>query len=354
MVLTGILLGSAFSFVAHQMNPLTDAAAAANDKATVDPAKSAIKQGETAMYKHDYAGAIDKFKQAIYFSRNQYNPTGWKYLAMAYKAERDYPKAIEAFNKHLSQVTEPSVAARCDLADCFIQMKDYEKARREIQKANVESQGVTDAMVICAFAKLDEKMEKWETAHKRFEISIKRDKHLTEALMGRARMEVRLGMKYYPQGQWLNKAFKHYLELIDNRHKLHGVNFEEVYYNMAQIYYKKGDHQNAIDHLHYILKDFPNSFTSHIALGKIFDDEKHYSSAIKQYELAIPNAPHGTDVEKIKARILYLQQLSKGGGAPAAVNPSPLMRQQLKQPQPQGSLDNSYEKAPLSPTGSGF
>lgn len=355
MALIGTFVGSTLPLYSAILHPTSLAAIAANDKATVDPANAAIKQGETAMYKHDYHDAIDKFKQAIYFSRNQYNPKAWMYLAMAYKAEREYPKAIEAFNKHLAQVTEPSIAARCDLASCYVEMGDFDKARREIQKANVESKGITDAMVMVAYAKLDEKMDDLGHSLHRFETACRRDENLTEALMGRARVEVKLGMKYWPnETHYLNNALKHYMAIVDNRHRIHGINFEEIYYNMAQVYYKRGDHQNAIDHLHYALKDYPNSFTCRLALGKIFDDEKHYASAIKQYEMAVPNAPRGTNVEKLKARILYLQQLAKGGGEPVqAVKPSPLMRQQLNKTQG-GASSNPYDKPPPAPGSSGF
>lgn len=328
------------------------ALAVGKDKATADPAKNSIKLGETAMYKKDYDTAIDQFKQAIYFARNQYNPLAWKYLGMAYKAQREYPKAIEAFNTHLKQVTAPSIAARCDLADCYVNMGDYAQARKEIQKANVESQGDTDAIVSAQMAKLAEKMGEYEKALDYFDIAIKRDPHLTMALMGRARMEVRIGITKN-RDQMMNNGLKHYLEIIDNRHENFGIDYEEAYYNMAQVFYKKGDHQNCIDHLHYALKDTPNSFQCHLALGKVFDDEKHFASAVKEYEKAIANAPRGTDVEKIKTRILFLQQKASGGEQQAvpSIKPSPLMRQQVNQ-QKQGGLSNPYDnKKPSGDSG---
>lgn len=333
--------------------PATGISAHAKDKATVDPAKNAMKLGEAAMYQKDYETAVDQFKQAVYFSRNQYNPQAWMYMGMAYKALKEYTKAVDAFNKHLMQVTEPSVAARCDLASCYVELGQLDAAKRELTRANVESAGNTDILVACAHAKLHEKMGEWGIALNFWQQAINKDENYTEALMGRARMEVRLGVQQYPNGQYLNQALKHYMEIVDNRHRIWGANYEEIYYNMAQVYYKKGDHQSAIDHLHYALKEAPDSFNCHLALAKVFDDEKHIGSAIKQYELAIPNAPRGTNIEKIKSRVMFLQQQINPDVAPPTVKPSPLMRQQLGQPQ--GSLNKNYEKTPPPPPGeSGF
>lgn len=353
IALTGTFLASTLPLAVAGLSPALSekAFAAGKDKATVDPAKDAIKQGEAEMYRKNYEAAVDHFKQAAYFSRNQYNPLAWKYLGMAYKGMREYPKAIEAFNTHLKQVTEPAVAARCDLAACYVEMGEFDKARKEIQKANVESQGKSDAIVATAMGKINEKMEEYDKALLHYEVAIKRDDVNTEALMGRARMEVRIGMREYPNGQSLNKALKHYMEIVDNRHKIFGANYEEIYYNMAQVFYKKGDHQGAIDHLHYALKDSPNSYNCHVALGKVFDDEKHIQSAIKQYELAIPNAPRGTNVDKIKTRVMYLQGLLKGDAGPAPVKPSPLMRQQVQR---KSGLSAPYEKGPPPSVDSGF
>jgi tetratricopeptide (TPR) repeat protein len=350
--LTASLVAATLALVSVSIGPLSDAVWA-KDKATVDPSKEALKLGEASMYKRDYEPAIDQFKQSIYFSRNQYNPPAWKYLGMAYKAQREYMKAIDAFNKHLAQMTEPSVAARCDLASCYVELGEFEKARKELTNAHVESSGQTDALVDCAHAKLSEKMDDLGAALSFYTQAITKDANFTEALMGRARMEVRLGVQQYPNGQYLNQALKHYMEIVDNRHRIWGANFEEIYYNMAQVFYKKGDHQGAIDHLHYALREAPDSFSCHLALAKVFDDEKHVSSAIKQYELAIPNAPRGTNLDKIKSRVMYLQQQIKPDQAPQQIKPSPLMRQQLGEQQ--GGLSKRYDKEPPpAPGESGF
>jgi len=105
------------------------------EKATVDPAEDNFRQGMELIRASNWEAAVDSFQQAIYFSRNHYNPNAYKMLGLCYKATRQYPKAITALLEHLKQVQEPAADARIDLAECYIEVGEIEKAKEEVSRS---------------------------------------------------------------------------------------------------------------------------------------------------------------------------------------------------------------------------
>ena len=319
-MMTRLLLNSAIIAGLLVCNSIftCDAWAKKGDKATVEPTELHMREGLRKMKIKDYEGAADDFLQSCYFARNQYNPQGWLYLGLCYKASRNYSKAIEAILNHLKQTTDKAVDAHVDLAECYMNIGEYEKAEKEIDKARYDSDG-TEKRPYYAMGELLEKLDKPGEALEAYNTALaERPWKYTDAWMGRARCKMKLN---YP-----NDAIKDYREIIDSAVK--NVPWTELYYNLGQCLYKRGDHQGAIDHWLYALKDDPDHFDSHLALGRIFDEEKHVSSAITQYEHAIRCAPKSFNTDQINKRLLALQSSLRTTERDKEVKPSPYMRQQ--------------------------
>jgi tetratricopeptide (TPR) repeat protein len=299
-----------------------------NDKATVEPAELHLKEGAKKMKAGDFEGASDEFQQACYFARNQYCPLGWLNLGLCYKELHEYPKAIEALLKHLSQTTEKAVDAHLDLAECYIDTSQFDKADEQINLARIDAE-YNHPRSYYTLGELCEKINKPGEALEAYNTALaERPWHFYDAWMGRARVEIKMKPPRY------NDALKDYKEILES---VPGskINWVELYYNMAQCLYKRGDHQGAIDHLLEALKINPDHFDSHVALGHIFDEEKHITSAINQYEAALRTAPKSASTEQLNKRIIFLQGQVSTQERPKEIKPTPYMRQQQAQEQQQ-------------------
>lgn len=297
------------------------AVSARGDKATVEPSELNMRAGLTNMRNRDYEAAADNFLQSVYFSRNHYNPQAYLYYGLCLKAQRKYSKAIEAFKEHLKQTTENAANARVDLAECYMEINEMDQAREQIEKARGEAD-YNDKRPIYAMGEMSEKLGDLGPALEAYLAALdQKPWKYTEAWLGAARIYVKLGQ--------YNRAITEYKAIIDST--LKNVNWTEVYYNYGNCLYKRGDHQGAIDRWLYAIKADPDAFDCHVALASIFDEEKHLSSAIKEYESAVRCAPKNYDLAKINQRMLYLQSKLQQQEARKEVKPSPYMRQQEEQ-----------------------
>lgn len=314
------------------------AVCARGDKATVEPSELNLRAGLTNMRNRDYEAAADNFLQSVYFSRNHYNPQAYLYYALCLKAQRKYAKAIEAFKEHLKQTTENAANARVDLAECYMEINEMDQAREQIAKARSEA-NYEEKRPIYAMGELSEKLGDNGQALEAYLTALdQKPWKYTEAWLGVARMYVKLGD--------YNRAIAEYKAIIDST--LKNVNWTEVYYNYGNCLYKRGDHQGAIDRWLYAVQQDPDAFDCHVALGSIFDEEKHISSAIKEYESAVRCAPKNYDLTKINQRMLFLQSKLQQQEVRKEVKPSPYMRQQEEQ---QNQPAQQQKKVPID---SGF
>lgn len=319
----GLVIGLLFL----QLCTCSTAQAKRNDKATVEPTELHFKEGMKKYKLNDFEGGADEFMQACYFARNKYNPEGWRYLGLCYKELKNWPKAIEAFQNHLSQTTEKSPDGHCDLAECYMNIGDNDKAEKEITQARIDS-NFHEKRPFYVMGTLEEKLGDMGQALEAYNTALgDRPWKYTEAWMGRARVKIKMKPPRY------NEALQDYKDIIEAA--LPRVDWVELYFNMAQCFYKRGDHQNAIDHLLQALKQNPDHFESHLALAKIFDEEKHITSSVNQYEHAIRCAPKGYDTDPINKRVIALQGALKGAEKDKEVKPTPYMRQvdQMQQQQ---------------------
>lgn len=293
------------------------------DKSTQEPAQDNLKQGLDLIKAGNYESAIDSFKQAIYFSRNHYNPEAYKLLGLCYKATRQYSKAIEAFSTLLQQSTNPEPDARTDLAECYIITGDTTSARDQIIKAMSDEQGKGTARQRYALGELEEKLNNPGQALAFYDEAADEKPYYTDAAMAVGRMNVIL--KRY------NEGLQTYRAILDHGPLYRKVNFVELYNNMAICFKSRGDHQGALDHWRLALESDPDSYDAHLGIATTLDEERHYSSAAKEYEAALRCMPEGKgQKDVIMRRLQYIEsQLAPKEAAPV-IKPSPQMRQEYE------------------------
>src|SRR5690348_5095439 len=69
-------------------------------KGHVLPSEAQFEIGISKYKAKDYDGAVDAFRQSVYFARNEYYPSAWYWLGVTYMVKLEDTKAIEAFEKH--------------------------------------------------------------------------------------------------------------------------------------------------------------------------------------------------------------------------------------------------------------
>jgi len=327
-VSTAVLSTSLLFAAAGFLVSMPDASArkgAKFDKATAEPAEENFKAGIKQIREHNYEAGLDSMQQAIYFSRNHYNPEAQKYMALCYKAMRNYPKAIQAFLDHLQQTTEKAPDARTDLAECYIETGEIEKARRAIDEAFRDS-SYADGTHRQRYAQgeMHERLGDNGQALGFYDSALSQKPSYTEAWMAKARVMVKL--KNY------NQALKEYRAMLEKGPFLKNVKFDELYYNMGTCLIQRGDHQGALDHWRLALEANPEMFDAHLALARMLDDERHISSAIKEYQAALRTMPEGSaSKDKIEKRLLWLEQQLTPKDTPAEIKPSPSMRREFEE-----------------------
>lgn len=295
------------------------------EKGTVDPAETNFKQGMELIRNGNYEGAIDSFLQVIYFSRNRYNPNAYKMLGLCYKATRNYPKAIQALLDHLNQTTEPSPDARIDLAECYIEIGEINKARDEIQRSfsdNPINKGTWRQRY--AQGELQERLGEVGQAISFYSNAIEEKPLYTDAWMGRARC--------YVKSEQYNDALRDYRSMLEKSLVMRNINLVELYYNMGTCFYKRGDHQGALDHWRLCLEQNPEFYDAHLALARMLDEEKHMSSAVKEYQAALASFPKNGTTENrqtIEKRLMWLEHQLTPKDTPTEIKPSPSMRREF-------------------------
>lgn len=301
------------------------------DKGTVEPSIMHFKEGEKYLKEKDYERAADAFLQAAYFARNSYNPKAWYKVGICRKQLKEWPKAIEAFQGHLDQKDFDSPDGWIDLAECYIEIGEIDKARAAIEKGRNEAD-YQNKRPIYAMGKLYEKLGDPSMAIN-FYIDALDQKPWTygEAWMGLARCQLKVNE---PEA-----AARNYREMLDSL-TVKGLDLNEVHYNYGSSLSLRGNHQGAIDNWHYAIKLDPKCFNCYVALASLFDEEKHLSSAIKAYENAIRLAPKGANTKALETRMQFLQTQLQGDQGRREIKPTPYMRQEMdRQEQSRRAMD---------------
>jgi tetratricopeptide (TPR) repeat protein len=299
---------------------------------TVDPAAENYKIGSEQFKLKDYDGAIDALLQAVYFARNNYHPDAYYLLGLCYKEKKQDAKAVEAFSKHLTQTIKPSPDARVELGEIYMRNnRDYE-AEREFQLALVDYRG-TAPRAHNALGKLYDKRKDHQTAQWHYEQA------LGDAPWQYADAWLNYAENMMIQQQWAS-AVQQFQTMLDRGKSLKGLDTPRACLDLGVAKYAKGDHQGALEAWQTALSVNPSFAAPHLLLAKMFDEEKHISSAIREYREYIGLAPDDPQLPQIKARMVTLEQQVRPPETPMQpTKPSPYMRKQTEE-QMQQQMDS--------------
>lgn len=311
-------------------------------KNTVEPSEEHYKEGSKRYLKDDYDGAIDSFLQAIYFARNNYNPQAYFFLALCYKAKNQDAKAIDAFKKHLEQVTGPSPDAHVELAEIYMRNDRLNEAENELKDAIIEYRG-PGPKAHNMYGLLLERRGDLSGAGWHYRTALGDPPWTyTAAWMNYADLYMKKGQYSDALEQWRN--------MNSRRLELKGIDFQRMNLNMGQCLLQRGDHQGAIDCWHNVLGLNPDNPMAHLFLALILDQEKHYSSSLTHYRQYLRLYPDAPNIQKVKDRLAFIEQSIKPQEAmPQQAKPSPYMRKQEEEeakqnePQDESSIPQSGE-----------
>jgi tetratricopeptide (TPR) repeat protein len=293
----------------------------AKGSSTAEPADENFEQGVSRFKNHDFDGAIDSFLQATYFARNGYHPEAYYWLGKSYMAKHDDVKAIEAFKKHIAQNMKKTPQAHCYLAEVYMRDSKDDLAMDEAKNA------LTDAMGPCPeahliIAELMCKRGGYGDAEDQFLMALgDHPWHYTEAWMAYA--ESRMKAKKF------SDAYDLLEKMVEAKGRLENLDLSKVYLYMGVCRVSRGDHQGAIDLFHQSLEVNPDNAKAHKELALLFEQEQHYSSAIKELTLYCSTTePDDPQLKLAKDHILKLEQKVSAEAPAPTVAPSPYMRQQ--------------------------
>lgn len=341
-----VLLATSISFLLLQFPALSKQPG--RNANTVDPAVANFEDGLAKYKSKDYDGAIDALLQSVYFARNNYQPDAYFYLGMSYKAKNQDAKAVEAFMKHLDQTVKPSPDARIEVGEIYMRNNRDVNAEREFKLALVDYMGAAPR-AHNALGKLYDKKKDYDTAQWHYLQALGDPPwKYTEAWMN-------LAENMMAQQNWVG-AIKHCQAMLSSDRTLKGVDEPRVALDLGICKVAKGDHQGAMEAWQLAASLNPAFAAPHLLLARMFENEKHISSAVKEYRTYIGLASDDKQLEQVKAHMSMLeQQIRPVEVEVQPAKPSPYMRKQYDEQTSTGS-NPAAEQSELEPVGkdSGF
>lgn len=310
-------------------------------KGHVLPSEEQYNVGIAKYKAQDYDGAVDAFRQSIYFARNEYNPTAWYWLGVTYMMKHEDTKAIEAFGKHLEQNVGPSWETHIHLGHIYLRMNRINDAEEEARRALADYAGQCPKAynlygLVCKARKDYDGAVGW----------------FQQALGDRPWTYTEAWMNYADMLMWAKRwpsAIQQFTGMEKSEKTLKGLDEETLYTSRGKCLLALGDHQSALEDFHRTLSINKDNAEAHLNLGMMFDQERHISSAIKEYKEFCRTCPEVQRTSAVKQRIAMLEQmLGPAQAAPEAPAASPYMRKQAE------TELKEAEKQNFQPHDSGF
>ncbi len=291
--------------------------------------------------------AIDKYKSAnkIFYQDKENNcnhiSRTYNNIGVAYFKQNDLQKALTYFNKALSKEYNPENAlAYKNLGNLYYEQRNYQKALMYYLNALEIDPGYTDVINNIGLMYLFQKkyqyaitqfknlikmnpdyiyayinwaavliyVNKQEEAKEKLKKALEIDPYNVEAIANTAHIfsteeEYKKAIKklqevsiikpknYYAYFEWayilhvyqikLEEALKIYKKAMENA----GTNkeFALVYNNMADIYLKLTEHNNALKYTEKAIKKDPEATVPYQTMGEVYDAKKEYDKALEYY-----------------------------------------------------------------------
>jgi tetratricopeptide (TPR) repeat protein len=263
----------------------------------------------------DYEGAVDAFKQSIYFARNEYMPQSWYWLGVTYMVKLEDTKAIEAFKKYFEQAVGPTWEAHIHLGHIYLRNNRLAEAEDEARNALAAYQGQCPK-AYNLYGLVSKARNEYDGAVGWFLQALgERPWTYTEAWMNYA--DMLMWAKRWPA------AIEQFSQMLESERTLKGLDEETLYTSRGKCLLALGDHQRALEDFHRTL--------------------------IKEYKEFCRTCNEQKRTSAVMQRIAMLEQmLQPTQAAPQAPAPSAYMRQQQQAEQKQ------EEQQQLAPHESGF
>jgi tetratricopeptide (TPR) repeat protein len=276
----------------------------------------------------DFDGCIDAELQAVYFSRNGYEPKAYYQLGLGYQSKKDYQKAYDALSKSCTQAMDNANEAHLALSQVCNSMKKYDEAMKEVIKA---MNGIMYDSPLYKRCLMQQAIVLDDEGHPRDAIT-----KYAECLGTKAWSDwepwIRLAECNMKVKEW-NDAYKCLDGMLTTNRTVKGLDFERVHLDMGICALAKGNHQGAMDNWHKTLEYNPDNKEAHLQLALLLDSEKHMKSAINEYKYFLRQAGSGDDprINQVQTRIALMEQMLHKEEPVAPVEPSPYMRNQQKE-----------------------
>jgi tetratricopeptide (TPR) repeat protein len=301
--------------------------------------------------KGDWDGAIDAFLQSVYFARNSYAPASYYMLGCSYEAKntpQDDLKAIEAGKKFLEQATKDTAKGNLLLAELYIKTGNLDEAEKQctdsISEAGLTFNGQRGHYL---WGRIYEKRKDYDEADDQYQLALGDTPwSYTEAWMAHAELMMH-------QKDWAG-ALNQFEGMLRSQKSLKGLDIVRVFRDSGQCLLSKGNHQGALESWHKALDFNQTDAQTHLDLGMMFDSEIHVQSAIDEYKQYVRYSPDQYRVQKVKERILMLEQKVHPAEPTYQAKPSPYIRRQYQQQQtPPAQQEQPVQGLP-QPKDSGF
>lgn len=296
------------------------------DKNTVTPSKKYFNVGYRKMRADDMEGAIDGFKQSIYFARNGYAPKANYWLGICYLNLKDFKLAEQSLRRAVSQSVEKMPDAWLAIAECMIRTnKPYLDVHKTLGKARME--GAKSEQVSYLYGLRADQHNKPMLAMG----------HYQRALGRKPWKWTKVWVKYaeckMKAKKW-REAAREFNAILTTDYPLKNEPLGRIHHDIGVCKLALGDHQGAIDHWKRALDYDRDNREVWMQMGMLFENERHYSSAIKYYKqfLRICSGDKrfkDPRLHQVQQRVIKLEHMLKPNEtAPEITKPSPYMRQQ--------------------------
>jgi Tfp pilus assembly protein PilF len=172
------------------------------------PDLAAAVAGRALMDQKDYKGAIAKFQEALAANPNVYQIYGD--VGTAYAQMGDYDNAIKAYQTYMEKekaagVVAPDPKPRIDLANIYLQKKDFENAKKIL--AGVDESQITDPTTFYNIGVSYYNTKDYDNAIKYFQKSVTVDPKFTDGYF-------QLGLTYVAKNDNA-KAIENFKKVIE-------------------------------------------------------------------------------------------------------------------------------------------